>query len=87
MAKRPHLVGTQTSGGGSKSTASNYITNFGRDLVISMLPNMTKVTDKWQGYLLENYKLYWSHIWDHAHSSKEAAFVCSIWHKAVTINE
>lgn len=41
----------QTGGGGSKSTASNYITNFGKELVINMLPNMTKVMDKWQGYI------------------------------------
>ena len=45
------------------------------------------MVDKWQGYLLGNYKFYWSQIWDLAHFGKEVAFMCSIWHKAVAVNE
>ena len=33
------------------------------------------------------YKFYWLHVWDPLQSSKESAFMWSIWHKAVAINE
>lgn len=30
---------------------------------------------------------YWLQVWDHARSNKEAAFMQSIWHKDVAVNE
>ena len=42
---------------------------------------------KWQGYLPGNYRFYWSQIWDTLRAGKEAAFIWSIWHKAVAMNE
>lgn len=56
----------------------NYTTKLGRDYFINMILGITNAADKWQGYLLSDYKFYWTQVWDPAHSNKEAASMWSI---------
>ena len=65
----------------------NYTTKGGREFIASSNPGSTRAGDKWQGYLPGNYKFYWSQNWDPLRAGKEAAFMWSIWHKAVAVNE
>jgi hypothetical protein len=64
-----------------------YTTKAGRDSITNRSPDITRVGDKWQGYLPDNYRFLWSQVWDPLHSGKEAVFIWSIWHKAVAVNE
>ena len=59
----------------------------GLDAIMNRNPGTTRTAEKWQGYLLGNYKFYWSQVWDPLRTGKEAAFIWSIWHKAVAVNE
>ena len=65
----------------------SYIIKDGHDAIINRNPGTTRLADKWQGYFLGNYKFYWSQVWKPLRSGKEAAFMWSIWHKAVAVNE
>ena len=65
----------------------NYSTKGGRETIVSRNPEITRTVEKWQGYIPGNYRLYWSHVWDSHRAGKEAAFIWSIWHKAVAVNE
>ena len=65
----------------------DYTTKDGRDSIINRNPNTTHAAEKWQGYLPGNYRFYWSQVWNPLRSGKEAAFIWSIWHKAVAVNE
>lgn len=64
-----------------------YTMKFGRDSIISMIPDTTRAAVKWQGYFLGNYWFYWSQVWDLVHFGKEAVFMWFIWRKAVVVNE
>lgn len=48
---------------------------------------VTRMVEKWQGYLPGNYMFYWSQVWDPLWFGKEAAFMWSIWHKAIAVTE
>jgi hypothetical protein len=65
----------------------DYTTKAGRDSITNRTPDITRAGDKWQGYLPGNYRFFWSQVWDPLRSGKEAAFIWSIWHKAVAVNE
>ena len=65
----------------------DYTTKKGGDILTSRSQGSSRVADKWQGYLPGNYRFQWSQVWDSNRSSKEAAFIWSIWHKAVAVNE
>ena len=65
----------------------NYTTKLGREVLSSRDPGIPRVAEKWQGYLPANYRYYWSQVWDPLRAGKEAAFLWSIWHKAVAVNE
>ena len=65
----------------------DYTTKGGRDAIINQNAGTTRAAVKWQGYLPGNYKFYWSQIWDPLRAGKEAAFIWSIWHKAIAVNE
>ena len=65
----------------------NYTTKDGREAITNRNPGTSRAGDKWQGYLPGNYKFFWSQVWDPLRSGKEAAFIWSIWHKAVAVNE
>ena len=65
----------------------NYTTKSGREAIRSRSPGVTGAVEKWQGYLPGNYRFYWSQVWDPHRAGKEAAFIWSIWHKAVAVNE
>ena len=65
----------------------NHTTNLGEtESLINKIVGMIKVADKWQGYLPRDYKIYWSQMWDLAHSGKEATFMWHVWHKAIVVN-
>ena len=64
-----------------------YTTKDGREAISKRNPDTTRAAHKWQGYLPGNYKFYWSQVWDPLQAGKEAAFIWSIWHKAVAVNE
>ena len=65
----------------------NYTIKYGRDSIINRYPGNTRAADKWQGYLPDNYRFFWSQMWDPLRSGKEATFMWSIWHNAVAVNE
>ena len=65
----------------------DYNTKDGRDTITNRDPGTTRAVEKWQGYLPGNYHFYWSQVWDPHRAGKEAAFIWSIWHKAVAVNE
>ena len=65
----------------------NYTTKMGRDSVINRIPGGRRAAEKWQGYLPSNYRFKWSQVWDPLRSGKEAAFIWSIWHRTVAVNE
>ena len=65
----------------------DYTTKDGRDYIINRNLDTTRAAEKWQGYLPGNYRFYWSQVWDPMRFGKEAAFLWSIWHKAVAVNE
>ena len=65
----------------------DYTTKGGREIITSRNQGVTRAADKWQGYLPGNYRFQWSQVWDPLRSGKEAAFIWSIWHKAVAVNE
>jgi hypothetical protein len=65
----------------------DYTTKLGREFITKRMEGVNNAIDKWQGYLPRNYKFYWSQIWDPLRAGKEVAFIWSIWHKAVAINE
>ena len=65
----------------------NYTIKYGRDSIINRYPGNTGAADKWQGYLSDNYRFFWSQMWDPLRSGKEATFMWSIWHNAVAVNE
>lgn len=65
----------------------NHTMKMGRDEVINKFLDMTWVVDKWQSYLLENYQLYWSHVWDHVYFGNKTTFMWFICHKACMSNE
>ena len=65
----------------------DYTTKGGREILISKNQGSTRAADKWQGYLPGNYRFPWSQVWNPLRAGKEAAFIWSIWHKAVVVNE
>jgi hypothetical protein len=65
----------------------NYTTKDGRESIINRNPCTTHATYKWQGYSLSNYRFHWSQVWDLLRSGKETAFMWSIWHKVVDVDE
>lgn len=65
----------------------DYTTKASREFISKRTEGVNNVTDKWQGRIPRNYKFYWSQIWDPLRAGKEAAFMWSIWHKAVAVNE
>jgi hypothetical protein len=65
----------------------DYTIKAGREAISNRNPGSTRARDKWQGYLPSNYRFFWSQVWDPLRSGKEAAFMWSIWHKAVAVNE
>lgn len=65
----------------------DYTTKEGREFITKRTEGVNNVADKWQGYVPRNYKFYWSQIWDPLRTGKEAAFMWSIWHKVVAVNE
>ena len=65
----------------------DYTTKDGRINILNRNPGTTRAGDKWQGYLPGNYRFHWLQVWDPLRSGKEAAFMWSIWHKAVAVNE
>lgn len=71
-----------SNGGRFLNTTKDEIeTNVCRNL------RVTRAAEKWQGYLSGNYRFYWSQVWDPHHAGKEAAFIWSILHKALAVNE
>ena len=65
----------------------NHTTKMGRNSVIIRIPGVTRAAKKWQCYLFSNYRFQWSQVYDPLRSGKEAAFIWSIWHKTVAVNE
>ena len=65
----------------------DYTMKSGRDYITKRTKGSNNATDKWQGYLPRDYKFYWSQVWDPLWARKEAAFMWSIWHKALAVNE
>ena len=65
----------------------NYTTKDGREFIANRNPGATRAEDKCERYLPGNYKFYWSQIWNTLREGKEAAFIWSIWHKAVAVSE
>ena len=65
----------------------DYTMKLGRDFITTRTEGVNNAVDKWQGYLPRNYKFYWSQVWDPLQARKEVAFMWSIWHKAVAVNE
>ena len=65
----------------------DYTTKEGRESIINRDIGTILVADKWQGYLPGNYRFYWPQVWDPHIAGKEVAFMWSIWHKAVAVNE
>ena len=61
----------------------NHTTKMG----INRFSNMSRVANKWQGYVPHYYCFNWSHVWASARSGKEFAFMWYVWHKAVAINK
>jgi hypothetical protein len=88
MVKRPLIDGTRIGSNGLKvGVFLTTLLNRGETLSLrkprgSMMPWING-----RVYLPRNYKLYWSHVWDPLRSRKEAAFMWSIWHKAIIVNE
>ena len=64
-----------------------YTIKEGRESIINRDIGTIWAADKWQGYLLGNYRFYWPQVWDLHIAGKEATFMWSIWHKAVAVNE
>ena len=88
MVKWPPLTGTRIDGDGVME--AGFLTTLlrdGREILTSRNPGTSRAADKWQGYLPGNYRFQWSQVWDPLRSGKEAAFIWSIWHKAVAVNE
>ena len=88
MVKWPHLNGIPIGRGGW-TVAAFFITPrkmVGRQ-ISNRNPGATRAANKWQGLLHGNYRFYWSQIWDPQRPGKEVAFIWSIWHKAVVVNE
>ena len=83
-AKWPLLGETRIDG--ARRTTGDFLTTPPRTVANSN-PGSTHAGDKWQGYLPGNYKFYWSQIWDPFRVGKETAFIWSIWHKAIAVNE
>ena len=65
----------------------DYTTKDGREFITKRHLGTSRATEKWQGYLPNNHRIYWSQVWDPMRAGKEAAFMWSIWHKAVAVNE
>ena len=65
----------------------NYTTKDGRDSIKNRNLDTTRAAKIWQGYLLGNYKLFWSHVWYSLQSGKETTFIWSVWYKVVAVNE
>ena len=65
----------------------NYTTRSGRKIFISKIQGFTHAANKWQGYLLSNYRNHWFQVWDPICSGKEVVFIWSMWHKAMIVNE
>ena len=65
----------------------NYTTKSGREIIASRNSGTIRAGDKWEDYLPGNYRFFWFQVWDPFRSGKEGAFIWSIWHKAVAVNE
>lgn len=59
----------------------------GKDSIINKNPETTRAEDKWQGYILDNYRFYQSQVQDSLCSEKDAAFMWLVQDKVVVVNE
>lgn len=64
----------------------NYNSKFNRNFVINMIRGMTRATNKWQGYLLSNYRFDWSYTGSHLLKQRGCLHVAHL-HKMVADNE
>lgn len=61
------------------------MTKDGHEFIVNRNPGSTHVGDKLQCHLLDNYKFYWSQVWDPFRAGKKTVFIWSIWHKTLSL--